>query len=341
MKENIVMKSRVRLARNLNNYPFPNRLDKECAIEIIEKVKNAFMNSSLEHKEEFDFYKIEDLDQSKKMLMVEEHIISPDLAENDKSAVIVKKDKTVSIMINEEDHIRIQTMCDDLNLENAYNIANEIDDLLESNLEYAFSTKLGYLTSCPTNTGTGMRASVMMHLPALSQLGYMDELYKISSQIGIAIRGIYGERTEALGNIYQISNQLTLGRTESNIIENVSGLTKDAISKEVKAREILQKKLGIKLEDKIFRSIGTLENSRVMSSSEAMSHLSNIKMGIEMNYIKKLDLKAIERLMIGIQPAHQSIMYKSDDVKNRDINRATYIRETLEKLRGGINYELQ
>lgn len=342
MENKIVIKSRVRLARNLVDYPFPSKLDEEKSLEVINRVKDAFFKNEGELDREYDFYKMSDLNQLKKICMVEDHLISPDLASNDNAAVIVKKDESVSIMINEEDHIRIQTMYDGLDLDKAYEKASEIDDMLEKHLNYAFDVELGYLTSCPTNTGTGMRASVMIHLPALTQMRYINDVYKISSQIGIAIRGIYGERTEALGNIYQISNQLTLGRTEQNTIENIKGMATDIVSKEIQAREMIKKAWGTKLEDKIYRAMGILENARVMDTSEAMGHLSTVKVGIEMGYIENIKLDKIDKLMINIQPAHQSIMTENEDIKNRDINRAKYIRDTFEKIKvGGADYELQ
>ena len=329
MENEVVMKSRVRLARNLNDYPFPNKLDDNTALEIIDKVQEAFLESNIYVKDEFDFYKIKDMSELEKISMIEEHIISLDLANNPKGAVLVKKDKKLSIMINEEDHIRIQAIYDGLNLEKAYELADKIDDLLEERLEFAFDENLGYLTSCPTNTGTGMRASVMIHLPALTQLGYMNDVYKISSQIGLAIRGIYGERSEAIGNIYQISNQLTLGRAEVNTIDSINRMAKEIISKEIQAREILRKKLGIRLEDDIFRSLGILENARIIDTLEAMKYLSNIKIGIEMGYISHLTLADINKLITDIQPAHQSIIYKSKCCDDRDINRAMHIRNIL------------
>ena len=342
MENKIVIKSRVRLARNLVDYPFPNRLDEEKSLEVIEKVKEALFKDNSGLEREYDFYKMADLSQLKKICMVEKHLISPDLASNVNGAVLIKKDETVSIMINEEDHIRIQTMCDGLELEKAYQIANKIDDFLEETLEYAFDVELGYLTSCPTNTGTGMRASVMFHLPALTQLRYINDVYKVSSQIGVAVRGIYGERTEALGNIYQISNQLTLGRTEKNTIENIKGMATDIVSKELQAREMIKKTWGIKLEDKIFRALGLLEGARIIDTSEAMGYLSVVKVGVEMGYIENIKLDDLDKLMINIQPAHQSTMFENAERKDRDINRAKYIRETLEKLKvGGANYELQ
>ncbi len=342
MENKIVIKSRVRLARNLVDYPFPNKLDEEKSLVVIEKVKEALFKNNSGLERDYEFYKMSDLRQLKKICMVENHLISPDLANNANGAVLIKKDETVSIMINEEDHIRIQTMCDGLELEKAYEKASEIDDFLEETLEYAFDVNLGYLTSCPTNTGTGMRASVMIHLPALTQMRYINDVHKVSSQIGVAVRGIYGERTEALGNIYQISNQLTLGRTEKNTIENIKGMASDIVSKELQAREMIKKTWGIKLEDKIFRALGLLEGARIIDTSEAMGYLSVVKVGVEMGYIENIKLDDLDKLMINIQPAHQSTMFENSEIKNRDINRAKYIRETLEKLKvGGADYELQ
>lgn len=330
-KEEIVMKSRVRLARNLKDYPFPNKLSEEEASKVIEEVNKAIIDSKSILKDEFILYEMKNLDNIQKQSMIEEYLISIDLANNQNGAVLIKKDKTVSIMINEEDHIRIQVVLDGLKLDEAYDLVNKIDDVLDERLMYAFDETLGYLTSCPTNTGTGMRASVMLHLPALTELEYIHQVYKVSSKIGLAIRGMYGEKSESLGNIYQISNQLTLGRTEKSTLDNIQNMANELISKEIQARELIIKKLGIHLEDRIFRSLAILQNARVISSKEAMNHLSNIKLGIDINYLNNISISEIDNLIIAIQPGHQSNLYNSKDIEDRDINRANYVRTVLNK----------
>ncbi len=325
----IVISSRIRLARNLINYPFPNKLKKEEASEIINQVKKSIVEGNTVLKDEFKEYKMENLDEIEKQMLVEKHLISLDLSQNKKGSALIKEDETVSIMINEEDHLRIQGLFSGLKLERVWDLVDKIDDILEENLNYAFDENLGYLTSCPTNIGTGLRASIMIHLPALVELGYIDGILNAANQIGLAVRGIYGEGSKSFANIYQISNQLTLGRKEEEIIGNIVGISKQIIEKELSAREILKNKLGAKLEDRFFRSLGILNHARVMDSREAMNLLSNLKLGIEMGYIKGLSSREIDELMIHVQPAHQLKRNLSKDPLERDINRAAFIREKL------------
>jgi protein arginine kinase len=324
-----IISSRIRLARNLVSYSFPNKSTKEECNKVIDLVKDAIIKSNTVLKDEFEFYKISSLDEIDKQSMIEEHLISMDLSNNECGAVLIKKDKTVSIMINEEDHIRIQTLENGIELDKAWDIADKIDDILEESLNYAFHENLGYLTACPTNTGTGMRASVMVHLPALTELGYIDEVLKLSGQLGLAVRGMYGEGSDSSGCIYQMSNQLTLGRREQDTIENVMGMAKQIIDKELYARELLKNKLGIKLEDRIFRSLGILKNARTIGSKEAIKLLSTLKLGVEMGYINNITTGDIDKLMVDVQPGHQSKIYKSSDYTKRDVNRAIYLRKSL------------
>jgi protein arginine kinase len=324
-----IISSRIRLARNLVSYSFPNKSTKEECEKVITLVKDAIIKGNTVLKDEFEFYKISELNEIDKQSMIEERLISIDLSNNECGAVLIKKDKTVSIMINEEDHIRIQTLEHGIKLDKAWDMADKIDDILEENLKYAFHENLGYLTSCPTNTGTGMRASVMVHLPALTELGYIDEVLQISGQLGLAVRGMYGEGSDSSGCIYQMSNQLTLGRREQEIMENVMGMAKQIIDKELYARELLKNKLGIKLEDRIFRSLGILKNARTIDSKEAIKLLSTLKLGVEMGYITNITTREIDKLMVDVHPGHQSKIYKSNDYNKRDINRAIYLRKSL------------
>jgi len=328
-KTKVVISSRIRLARNLIDYPFPNKLKKEQSDEIIKKVQEAILNGNTVLKDEFDFYKMEDLEDIEKQVLVENHLISIDLIKNEKGGALIKKDETISIMINEEDHLRIQALFPGFKLDEAWDLIDKIDDVLEENLNYAFNENIGYLTSCPTNVGTGLRASIMVHLPALAELGYINGVLNAASQIGLAVRGIYGEGTVSHGNIYQISNQLTLGRKEEEIIGNIMGISKQIIEKELSARETLKNQLGLRLEDRFFRSLGILKSARVIDSTEAMNLLSNIKLGIEMGYIDEIATRDIDELMIQIQPAYQLKLYNSKDTLERDINRAKFIREKL------------
>ena len=268
----VVISSRVRLARNLEDYPFPFVLSAEGCKEVINSVSRAMISS--DKYKDFNHIGLDAIDENKKQVMVERHLVSPTLIKkNEKAAVITNDEESLSIMINEEDHIRIQCLYPGLNLDKAYEIASELDDCLESNLLYSFDDDFGYLTSCPTNVGTGLRASVMMHLPALSITGYIDKIFKAVNQIGFTVRGLYGEGSESQGNLYQISNQITLGRSEEEIVKTLKELTIQIINKENEARDILLDKKKVQIEDKVYRSYGIMKNSRIMSSKEALERI--------------------------------------------------------------------
>jgi protein arginine kinase len=209
-------------------------------------------------------------------------------------------------------------------------LADKIDDILEENIQYAFDEKIGYLTSCPTNVGTGIRASVMIHLPALTITGYMDRILQAANQIGLTVRGLYGEGTESEGNIYQISNQVTLGRAEEEIIDTLKEVTKQIMGKEHDARATLLANNRIKLEDKICRSFGILTNARIIGSKEALRLISDVRLGIDLGIIQNVDVKTINNLMIEIQAGVlQKIYGKSLSANERDIKRAKLIRKKL------------
>ncbi len=329
---NVVISSRIRLARNLSNHYFTNKLKVGEAAEVVKEVEGAIIKGNSALSDQFSLSAMRDMDEVDRVMLIEKHMISRELAKTETGAVLIKDDETVSIMLNEEDHIRIQTILPGLNLEKAWDVADKVDDVLEERLSYAFDERFGYLTACPTNVGTGMRASIMMHLPALVEMGYMDGVLKAANQIGLAIRGIYGEGSNSRGNIFQISNQLTLGRNEKELFANITGLAKQLVSKEIEARNFLKKNQGIKLEDKIFRSLGTLRSARVIDSAEAMSLLSNVKLGIEMGYIEGISTRDIDMLFIRIQPAHQLKMFSPKTSGERDVQRAQFIRNQVEKM---------
>ncbi len=332
-ENDIVISSRIRLARNLEEYPFPVALTDNLSKEVIKKVSDSILESNTILKNEFKLFEIHRLSNNDKQVLIEKHLISQDLLRRPKiSAVLLNKDESISIMINEEDHIRIQCIFPGFQIDTAYDLANKIDDILEESLKYGFDEKLGYLTSCPTNVGTGIRASVMVHLPALSMIGYMDRVIQAANQIGLTVRGMYGEGTEAEGNMYQISNQVTLGRTEEEIIDTLKEVTKQIISRENDARTTLISSSGKKLEDKICRSYGILSNARIMSSKEALKLMSDVKLGIDMGIIENIDAKNINELMVQIQAGFiQKIHGKSLSASERDIARANLIREKLKQ----------
>lgn len=334
----VIMSSRIRLARNLANYSFPNRLDKEKAFEMIEEIENA-ISSNEELKNKLTFTYMKDVNQIDKVAMMERHVISPLFINMTiPTFLILSKDESTSIMINEEDHIRIQSMNTGMNLTKALENANKIDDIIEENVTYAFNDKLGYLTACPTNVGTGLRASYMLHVPALESTGQLQFILEAIGKFGLTVRGIHGEGSESQGSVFQISNQITLGLNEQEIIDNLTSVTKQIVDQEIVLRDKLLKENRLKFEDAVYRSYGLLSNARILSSKEAMTLLSDMKLGFELGLIKSKENKNINifELMTCIQPANlQKIEHKNLSIEERDIARANYIRENLPKIIGG------
>ncbi|KAF5050177.1 protein arginine kinase [Sedimentibacter saalensis] len=323
----IVLTSRIRLARNLKNYKFPLKMTGEESNNVVEEVKNAVDRQNLNYKLTY----MRDLSDVEKSVMVEKHLISPALAEKKETgAFLLSNDEKVSIMINEEDHIRIQTLGTGMSLKECWELSNKIDDVLEEEVDYAFDRELGYVTACPTNIGTGMRASVMVHLPALSITNQIEKLLIGISQLGVAVRGVYGEGTKSMGHLYQISNQGTLGASEETLIDKISQIVAQIVEKEERMRAHLKKNNLYEIEDDCYRAYGLLTNARRMSTEEAMKLLSLLKLGKEMEIIDKAKDKDIYRLMVKIQP--NNILSSTDTeltTKERDKMRAEIIRNEL------------
>ena len=273
----IVVSTRIRLARNLDKTPFPNAL--KDTKEVTEKIKNAILGSNSTLAKDFDFIDLDNTPTIRKQEMAEEHLISPVMCEGKGKSVLVSKDKTMSIMLMEEDHIRLQIIKDGYALEDAYSLASKVDDVIEENVTYAFDNDFGYLTACPTNTGTGMRASVMLHLPALTMTENINKVIASAGSLGIEVRGLYGEGTKAYGSLYQISNRVTLGMTEEQSLERLKNIVGQVIEMETKARKALTDNSMDALSDKLYRSYGTLKYARSISSSEAKSLLSDVMLG--------------------------------------------------------------
>ena len=328
----IVLSSRIRLARNVNEIPFPTLYSSNEASTVIRSIEEMTKNGSFSRLGKFALLKMEELQPLQKRVLMEKHLISPHLAEDaTNGACLLLDNEEVSIMINEEDHIRIQCLFPGFQLSEALSVANEVDDLVEEHVNYAFDEQFGYLTSCPTNVGTGLRASVMMHLPGLILTQQMNRIIPAINQLGLVVRGIYGEGSEALGNIFQISNQITLGKSEEDIVEDLKSVVRQLISQERSAREALAKTLNIQLEDRVFRSFGVLTNSRVLESKEAAKCLSDVRLGIDMGYIKSVPKTILNELMIMTQPGFLQ-QYAGGQLRanERDIRRATLIRERLQ-----------
>ncbi|MFD1442902.1 protein arginine kinase [Thermoactinomyces vulgaris] len=329
----VVFSSRIRVARNLDGFPFPMLSTASQAEEVIRKVEQALKQDQSKYSflAGAELIRMKDLSDLEKSVLVEKHLISPMLAEESRhGAVLLNKAQSVSIMINEEDHIRIQVLFPGLQMKQAWELANEIDDWLESHLNFAFDEKCGYLTSCPTNVGTGIRASVMLHLPALAMTQQLNRLLPAITQVGLAVRGIYGEGSEALGQLYQVSNQVTLGLDENEILENLQGVVRQMIEHEHTARGRLQEVSLIQLEDRVHRSYGTLAHCRIIDSKEAMSLLSDVRLGIDLGFIRGVSASVMNELMVIIQPGFlQQYAGERLNAEQRDIRRARLIRERL------------
>ncbi len=327
----VVISSRVRLARNLVTYPFSSKIVEEQAAALVNEVKQ--IAGALSEKENRRFYacNISTLSDIDKIAMVERHIVSPLLAEKEQTTgLILADDESVSIMINEEDHVRIQAIVGGMNLEQAYAEADRIDDIAYEKLQFAYDEKYGYLTACPTNAGTGMRASCMMFLPALTSARMIQKLIEEVGKYGVTIRGIYGEGTKSLGSIYQISNQKTMGISESEIIENLKRIVLQVVKQERKRREYMLSVSSDEIQDQVFRSYGVLKYARQISSDDAMTLLSQLKFGADCGLIRFEREFNIHKLMMGVQPGSlQWTLGKNVGSLTRDQARAEYIRKEL------------
>ncbi|MFZ5353622.1 MAG: protein arginine kinase [Bacillota bacterium] len=324
----IILSSRIRLARNLSDTPFPAVLDIPRANSIIDSIESM---QKTDFDDQYKLYRIKDLSALEKQVLVERHLVSPNLiSQGAASAALIKNNEIVSIMINEEDHIRIQSILPGFQVKKAWELANEIDDVIENKLEYAFDESWGYLTSCPTNVGTGMRASVMAHLPALNITSNINKILHAVTQIGLTIRGLYGEGTEFIGSIFQISNQITLGRSEDELVENLSAVTMQIIEKEKEARNMLMNNSRIQIEDKVWRSMGILKNARILKSQECLKLLSDIRLGADLQIIDNIPSAVLNAIMIDTQPASLQKHAGSElGANERDIYRAEMVREKL------------
>lgn len=327
----IVLSSRIRLARNLRDIVFPTLASAEDLERVIELLTNSIVNHSFGNIGNFELIKMDNLEFIDKHVLVEKHLISPLLAENsERGAVILSENEEVSIMVNEEDHVRIQCLFPGLQLSQALQVANNIDDWIEESIDFAFEEKRGYLTSCPTNVGTGLRASVMLHLPALILTNQMNKIIPAINQLGLVVRGIYGEGSQAQGNIFQISNQITLGMSELDIVKDLESVVAQVIAQERTAREMMVKNSHIQLEDKVWRSYGKLAHSRIISSSEASQCISDVRLGIDLGFIQNVSRTILSELMILTQPGFlQRFAGKKLTPEERDVRRATLIRERL------------
>lgn len=325
--DDIVISSRVRLARNIENYPFPSKLDADTSKKAALTVK-----SSLEahYPKTLEFCDINN--QTNKRVLVEEHVISPEMCADNGlyKALITDKMGNLAIMVNEEDHIRIQALYSGFNIDKAYKLANEADDAIMKGVSYAFDENLGFLTSCPTNLGTGLRASVMLHLPALSTFGYIKTVVSLMTKIGLTVRGLYGEGSEAQGALYQLSNQVTLGISEEDTIEKLKSAVKQIVDKEREMRKKLLSDSSPEILDTLWRSYGALKYAYKMDTAEASKLISNVRLASSCSIIPECKDKNLIKLLFEIMPAH--ITERFPDAQNpakRGVYRANIIKEML------------
>jgi len=325
---NIVISSRIRLARNLLNLPFPQLMKQEDIDVLFQMTSNGIKGI----QPELELWQLKNLNKLEKRILVEKHLISPEHSEKGQGAVLLNSDRSISIMIMEEDHLRIQVILPGLDLSEAFKMADEIDDLMEEKLDIAFDEKYGYLTSCPTNVGTGLRASVMLHLPGLVLTKQASRILSTLTQVGVVVRGLYGEGTDAVGNLFQISNQITIGRNEDEIINNLYSIVLKIIDQEKAARALLAREIETALADRVYRAYGILTNARTITSEEALSLLSDLKLGIDLKIIDGIESNIFQKIMVSMQPAYlQYSMDKEMSPAERDANRSQIIRGLLAK----------
>lgn len=325
----IAITTRVRLARNLENRKFPTHPDQTERREVLEEIRRAIY--SLPDGDKYVWYELDEQIPLDRRLLMERHLISRELADGSgPRAVAVNRESSLAVMINEEDHLRMQCLMSGLSVQEAYDRVNRLDDLLSERLAFAFDPMYGYLTSCPTNVGTGLRVSVMLHLPALVMTRHIEKVFRAVYEMRMAVRGFYGEGTEAFGELYQISNQITCGRSELDIIDDMEAVIGAIIQYEEKARAELATSDRSQLEDRVWRSWGLLRNARLMSSEEAMRHLSSLRLGVVMGVFDNIDLHELQKLFLYTQPAHlQRLEGRELESGDRDVARARYIRHEL------------
>lgn len=329
----VVCSTRVRLARNLRQYPFPDKADEKQKAEIEGKVRDALLSGNSVLSGQFHFIPLEDLSEEGAISLVERHIVSPEFISDSRGkAVLMSDDESVSIMVNEEDHLRIQVMREGLSLKEAAETADRLDTLLGETLDFAFDPEFGFLTQCPTNLGTGMRASVMLHLPALTESGAMPRISANLSKLGLTLRGSYGEGSQIIGAMYQLSNQITLGLSETGAIDNLSAITAQLIDEERKARKKLSS--NIVVQDKIDRAAGVLKSAKMLSTGEFMELISYIRFGLSVGLIQGITPEELNGLSVRVQRGTLTAdAGKPLDQTQRDILRAELTRQVCAKIK--------
>jgi protein arginine kinase len=333
LESDVTISSRVRIARNLEGLPFPFKLDGEMRREVINRIKKTLIEKKLLNIK-FNYIDMGTIEPINKQSLFEKHLISLDfLKDNRPSGLLTTEDEKISIMVNEEDHLRIQCIFPGFDLFNSMKLCMDVESMLEKEHAFSFNRKYGYLTTCPTNIGTGLRASVMLHLPALVMTGYINNVIQNVLQLGLTARGMYGENSQALGNMFQISNQKTMGQSEESLVNNVNNIAGQIIQQEKNIRQQMYMQNKYKFEDKVLRALGILENARVISSDESLKLLSDVRLGLDMGLIKDISKDQLNDLFVMIQPGSlQKVVDKDIDPQERDIQRARVIRRVLGKV---------
>ena len=325
----IVISTRIRLARNLAQFPFPNRAGDDILREIETLMKGKLAHPGL--GSEINYFDVQALDEVDRHLLVERQLISRELSEGSgPRGVGISKEENLSLMVNEEDHLRIQFLQSGFALDESWEKIDAADNAIEEQVTYAFHEQLGYLTACPTNVGTGIRVSVMLHLPALALTKEIQKVFHALQKISLAVRGLYGEGSQAMGDFYQISNQVTLGKSEEQIINNLKDVVPNIIAYERRVRDAMLNDNYEKLYDQISRAYGTLQSAHTISSEETMHLLSSVRMGINLKLIKDIEIQTVNELFIYTQPAHlQRLEHQELKSAERNVARATYLRQRL------------
>jgi protein arginine kinase len=330
--DRIVMSSRVRLARNLKGAAFPGWAKKPERIKVLETVRPA-VESLTEMKGAFSEV-MDNLGPLDKQILVERHLISREhAAKSSGSGLVLNREETFCVLINEEDHLRMQALRPGLQLRQAWSAIDRLDSALEKKLEYAFSNELGYLTACPTNLGTGIRVSAMLHLPGLVLAEQINPIIQSVNKLGLAVRGLYGEGTEALGNVFQVSNQMTLGESETTIVERLDKVLLQIIEHEENARQTLLEKKTKSVYNHIGRAYGILANAHSISSKETMNLLSLMRLGVELGLFPEVDRALVDELFILTQPAHLQKQFSDKlSAEERDLLRSDMVRDRLKNV---------
>lgn len=303
----IIISSRVRLARNLSSYRFLDQMDASQQTQLNQAVVERLGELNL-GENKLEFLWTDQLSSDQRQSLVERHLASADFIRRGNNVLALSGDNSISVMVNEEDHLRIQVIVPGFDLEKAYETVNQCDDFLNESFEYAFDERLGYLTTCMTNLGTGLRASVMMHLPALEAAGALNSIRNTVSKLGLTIRGTYGEGSNAYGSVYQISNQITLGISEEQAIENLKNVVNQILFSENEARKVLRERSKLALEDRVYRSYGILRYARSLSVEELYKLLSDVRLGVSMGILTNVKIETLNHLMAGCGEATLRLM---------------------------------